>query len=166
MRARVQTSSAGFFRQPGFELSLRQIGLGLDVETREDEGGLVTEPGQRVQGDLVLRRRSLARDAADQHPVRAFLGEHCVVDAGRHVRACIASTGDLVQQLRRHRADAHLAVRSGVLGDDRGSVRVDLGDREARPAQIGNLCEERRMLPPVAWVPHSMTWPAATAPAS
>jgi hypothetical protein len=30
-----------------------------------------------------------------------------------------------------------------VLGDDRRSVRVDLGDREARPAQIGNLCEER-----------------------
>ena len=52
-------------------------------------------------------------------------------------------SGHLVQQLRGHGADGDRAAGAGVLGDDAGAVGIDLGDREAGMAQVGDLGEER-----------------------
>ena len=90
--------------------------------------------------------------------------ERQAVDPQRDVGVGVARAADLVEQLRGHGVDADQPAGAGVLGDDRRPVGVDLGEREARRRTRSGTSVKNAKLPPVAWVPHSMTWPAATAP--
>ena len=89
------------------------------------------------------RWRRFADNAADPDPVRAVLAQVGSVHPGRHVGVRVPRAGDLVEQLSRDGADADLPAGAGVFGDHRGSVGVDLGERESGVAQVGNLGEER-----------------------
>ncbi|PQM48927.1 hypothetical protein C1Y40_00847 [Mycobacterium talmoniae] len=129
-------------RQPRFELVAGEFGLGLDVQAGEDELHLVAEAAEGVQRHLQLRRRWLPGDAADQDPVGAVLVQLDAVEPGRHVRSGVARALDLVHELRFDGVDGDRAAGIGVLGDDARAVAADLGDREAGPAQVGDLAEE------------------------
>ena len=103
--------------------------------------------------------------AADADPVGSVGRELDGVHPGRDVRVGVAGAGDLVEQLSGHGVDADQSAGTGMLGDHRGAIGVDLGQREAGVVRSG-IFGKNEKLPPVAWVPHSMTWPATTAPAS
>ena len=118
---------AGLLRHPG---------------PRERERHRVAPAGVEVRRHLQRRRGRLAPHARDAHPVRSHLGQLDRVEARHGIRAQVAGTGDLVEQLRRHRADRHRPAGAGVLGDDRRTVRVQLGQRETDPVAPGNLLEE------------------------
>ncbi len=103
---------------------------------------------------------------ADPHPVGAVGGQLDAVHPGGRVRVGVARAGDLVEQLRGDGVDADQPAGAGVLGDHRRSVGVDFGQREAGVRSDRGISVKNEKLPPVAWMPHSMTCPATTAPAS
>ena len=106
------------------------------------------------------------RHPADPHPVGAVGGQFDGVHPGRDIRVGVAGAGDLVEQLRGDGVDADQPAGARMLGDHRRAVGVDLGQRETGVRGSGSgISVKNAKLPPVAWMPHSMTWPATTAPA-
>ena len=89
------------------------------------------------------------------------------VEVGGDVGAEVAGRLHLVHQLRGDGVDADQPAGAGVLGDHRRAVLGQLGEREPqRLADLSAIERKPEKLPPVAWVPHSRTCPATTAPAS
>ena len=68
--------------------------------------------------------------AADLYAVLAEVGERGGVQMRDHVRVEVGGFTDLVDQLRRDRVSGDGAAGARVLGDHRGAVSGDLGDRE------------------------------------
>ena len=64
------------------------------------------------------------------------------VEAHRRVGVGVLDALDLVEQLGGDGADGDRAAGARVLGDDRRAVGRDLGDREARMLEAGDLLEE------------------------
>ena len=89
------------------------------------------------------------------------------VEVGGDVGVEVARRLDLVDQLGGDGVDGDRAAGAVVLGDHARAVGGDLGEREAeRQCRRAGSVWKPEKLPPVAWVPHSRTWPATTAPAS
>ncbi len=118
------------------QLRLYERGLGLDVETGQDEDDLVAEAAEPVAADLEGRGRGLAAYALDADAVGAVLGEPYGVEAGGDVGARVPGARRLVQELGGDRTDVDEAAGAGVLGDDAGAVRVDLREREPGAADV------------------------------
>ena len=81
-------------------------------------------------------RTPLTRD-----PVGAVVRQLDRVHPQRRIGIGVPRARDLVEQLRGDGVDRHRAAGSGMFGDDRGPVGVDLGDREPGVSgrQIGQL---------------------------
>src|SRR4030095_11189302 len=102
------------------ELPQRLLGegrLGLDVEAGEYERHRVLVAAEVVDADLGGRWGWLAPDARDAHAVGPLLLEVNGVETRGDVGVGILGAGDLIEQLRRHGADAHESARPRVLGD-------------------------------------------------
>ncbi len=76
-------------------------------------------------------------------PIRTLLVEPNRVEPHGGVGVGVLETLDLVEQLCSDRAHGDRATGAGVLGDDRRTVVLDLGDGEARVFEPGDLLEER-----------------------
>ena len=126
-----------FHGQAGFQLSPHQLGLGVDVEARQHERHRVAETADAVERHLERRWWRLAPHTVDAHPVGAVGRDLEAVHPHRHIGIGVARAGDLVEQLGGDGVDADQPAGSGVLGDHRRAVVVDLGQREARDERSG-----------------------------
>ena len=127
----------------GLELRPHQFCLRLDVQTREDHGDLVTESGQVVQRHLQGVRWCLTSHTGHPHAVVAEILEFDRVETGGCIGPEVARPAYLVQQLSCDGSDRDGSARSGMFGDHRRPVGLDLGDRESRVTQVCDLGEER-----------------------
>lgn len=118
------------------ELGADQRGLGLDVQSREDEHHLAAPAADPVQPGLEGGWRGLAAHTADPYPVRALGGEADGVEPGGDVGAGVARACGLVEELGGDGAGGHRAAGARVLGDDAAAVGVQFGDREAWPGDV------------------------------
>ena len=132
-------------------------GLGVAVDGSLDEGGLRVEvgAGEREEhavlpaadpGDRDLRRRRWRRalHAADLDAVVAEVCQRGGVQVGGHVGVEVGGFTDLVDQLSGDRVPGDGAAGARVLGDHRGAVGGDLGDREPWLQEVGDGTETRR----------------------
>ena len=89
-----------FDGQAGFQLSPHQIGLGVDVQTRQHERHRVAETADAVQRDLECRwwRLALARRSMRTRSVPSAETSKLSIRT-RHIGIGVARTGDLVEQL-------------------------------------------------------------------
>ena len=125
------TSSAGRAGQRRLELGPRERLLGRDPVAGEHERDLVAVPAEGVEADLHLRRRRLAADAGDPHPVGTVVVQPDRVEPGDDVGPGVPRAGDLVEQLGGDGVAVDDAAGAGVLGDHAGAVGGELGQREA-----------------------------------
>ena len=129
-------------------------GLGVAVDGSLDEGGLRVEvgAGEREEhavlpsadpGDRDLGRRGWRRaaHAADLDAVVAEVGQLGGVQVGGHVGVEVGGFADLVEQLSGDRVAGDGAAGARVLGDHRGAVGGDLGDREPGLHEVGDGAE-------------------------
>ncbi len=114
----------------------------FDLEPGQDEGHRVAPPAEQVDRDLQVARCGPARRPRDAHPVLGNFFEVDRVEAGDDVGVRVLGPGDLVEQLRGHRADRDRSAGARMLGDHRRTVCRDLGDGETGVFEIGNLGEE------------------------
>ncbi len=130
------TAAWGTVGECALQLSAHQRGLGLDVQPGEHEGDLVAEPAELAAAHLERGRRRFPADAADPHPVGAVVAQRQAVEPGGDVRARVARAGDLVEQLCGDRPRRDRAPGAGMLGDHARPVGVELGQWEARGAEV------------------------------
>src|SRR5207248_6772039 len=95
-----------------------------------------------VHGDLRRLGWRLAFDVHDAHAVRRLFVERDGVETRRDVRIEVRRAPDLVEELRRDRADRDETALRLVLRDDGRPVGRDLRDRETGTLQSGHLLEE------------------------
>ena len=132
----------------GLDLRTHPVGLGRDVEAGEHELHAVAEAPDVVDRHLQLRRRRLALHAGDAYAVLAVLGELDAVEEHGGVGAEVPLGLDLVDELRGDGVEGDGSAGAGVLGDDRRSVGVQLGDGEPerlRPLLRGQRPEAREV---------------------
>ena len=124
------------------ERGLEQLGLRLDVETGEGEDDVGPIPTPGVHRDLEVSGWTLTPRARDANAIGTLLAQLHRVESCRDVGAEIARRADLIEQLRRDRADRDRSPGAGMLGDDRRTVRLNLGDGKPGPFEAGDLGEE------------------------
>ena len=105
----------------------------LDVEPGQGHRERVAVPAEFVHRHLERRRWRLAAHARHAYAIGRDLFQFDRVEPRRHVRSEVLGTTDLVEQLRRDRADRHRSAGVVVLADHARSVGGDLGPRESEP---------------------------------
>ena len=95
-----------------------EVGLRLDVQTRQGKRHAVAVPAHVVERHLRLGRCGLAPHAAHPHPVRPHLLQPDRVEARDGVGVHVGRGADLVQQLGGDGADGDQSAGAVVLGDD------------------------------------------------
>ena len=118
--------------------SLDERGLRVEVGAGEREEHAVfpaADPGDR---DLGRRRWRRAAHAADLDAVVTQVGQRGGVQVCGHVGVEVGGFTDLVEQLSGDGVSGDGAAGARVLGDHRGTVGVDFGDREPRLHEVGD----------------------------
>ena len=108
---------------------------------------LFSQPPIPVMATLVVGGGGEPRHAVDLDAVVAEVGQRGRVEMGDHVGVEVGRFADLVEQLGGHRVGGDGAAGARVLGDDRGAVGGDLGDREPWLGEVGDAAETRRSCP-------------------
>ncbi len=83
----------------------------------------------------------------DLDAVVAEVGQRGSVQMGDHVGVEVGRFADLVEQLGGHRVCGDGAAGARVLGDDRGAVGGDLGDREPWLGEVGDAAKPGEVAP-------------------
>lgn len=117
-------------------LVAQHVDLLVDLQPGRVAVDVCPVAGEPVDADRRGRGRRRALRTGDKDPVRPLLRQAELVDVEQEVGGAVAQALDLVHELR---GDG--AAVLGPLGDERGAVLGDRGDREAEHGVVGDLGE-------------------------